>query len=360
MGKAIVWIAILFSFLALLRGVRRSQLNKPSQIPKTVETPTGVKAGNSTPNPFGVMISGSNTQIKVQSAKTLGAVYYRPLSVFIDKWNGSCGECDAAVQAGLKLLLTVRNNGGQKQPTTPPTDLNSYKTTLSQIVEKYKPEVLVIENEENSQALFYTGSSQQYLEELKAGCDVAHQKGIKCANGGIVSALVAALVANYYEETGNTQKASEYLKRTVGGEKSALISSAKAKEQIRRGKELVAGYKQAGADFMNFHWYIADTNALGEAATYLRTASDLPIMTNEVGQQKTMDPTQVTNVMKKIVDLGIPYAVWFSMDIQGYGGATSLTDPNGTLRPNGEAYKEFIVNNYWIGGIAREACCIQG
>jgi hypothetical protein len=71
-------------------------------------------------------------------------------------------------------------------------------------------------------------------------------------------------------------------------------------------------------------------------------------MTNEVGQQKTMDPTQVTNVMKKIVDLGIPYAVWFSIDIQGYGGATSLTDTNGTLRPNGQAYADFIKNDLQV------------
>lgn len=349
MGKVLILFAILLSSFALLRGVRRSQLSiKPKPVQNIEQTPTGINQGNkpSTPNPFGVMISGSNTQIKVQSAKTLGAVYYRPLSVFIDKWNGSCGECDAAAQAGLKLLLTVRNNGGQQQPTTPPTDLNSYKNILSQVVDKYKLEVLVIENEENSQALFYTGSSQQYLQELKAGCEVAHQKGVKCTNGGIVSALVAALVANYYEETGNAQKASEYLKRTVGGERSALITSAKAKEQIRRGKELLTGYKTAGADFMNFHWYIADTNALGEAVTYLRSASGLPVMTNEVGQQKNTDPTQVTNVMRKVVDLGLPYAVWFSIDIQGYGGATGLTDPNGSLRPNGEAYAEFILNSY--------------
>ncbi len=303
----------------------------------------------SSSNPFGVMISGSSTQIKVQSAKTLGAVYYRPLSVFIDKWTGFCGECDAAVQAGLKLLLTVRNNGAPQQPTTPPTDLNSYKNTLSQIVDKYRPEVLVIENEENSQALFYSGSSEQYLQELKAGCEVAHQKGIKCANGGLVSSLIAALVSDSYKKAGDQNKANEYLTRTLGSKDPSIttsINSTKFQEQIRRGKELLAGYRGAGADFMNFHWYIADTNALGEAVTYLKAASGLPVMTNEVGQQKTTDPTQVTNVMKKIVELGLPYAVWFSIDIQGYGGATGLTDPNGTLRPNGEAYAEFILNSY--------------
>lgn len=94
----------------------------------------------------------------------------------------------------------------------------------------------------------------------------------------------------------------------------------------------MAGYKQAGADFMNFHWYIADTNALGEAATYLRTASGLPIMTNEVGQQKTMDPTQVTNVMKKIVDLGIltlSGLVWTFKATVGQPASRTLTARSG-------------------------------
>lgn len=69
-------------------------------------------------------------------------------------------------------------------------------------------------------------------------------------------------------------------------------------------------------------------------------------MTNEIGQQKSEDPGQVTAVMQKIVDLGIPYAVWFSVDVPGYGQARSLLDKNGNLRPNGEAFKKFIEDNF--------------
>ena len=360
MIKALAVIIILISSLLVLRRVvlRRGavtqvtptpQTNQPSKftLKKTGVTPA--PQTKSTANPFGVMISGNTSQIKAQTAVKLGAKYYRPISVFLDKWSGTCAECDAAVQAGLKLILTIRNNGGQQQPTTPPTDWNKYKSTLSQIVDKYRPEVLVIENEENSQALFYTGTSQQYLQELKAGCEVAHQKGIKCANGGLVSSLVASLVADSYKQSGNQNKANEYLTRTLGSKDPSIttsINSPKAQEQIARGKELVAGYKATGADFMNFHWYIADTNALGEAVSYLRTASGLPVMTNEVGQQKNTDPNQVTNIMQKIVDLKLPYAVWFSIDVQGYGGATGLADKDGNLRPNGDAYASFISSNY--------------
>lgn len=323
-----------------------SQSDQTSKFPINTNTNSQTK---STTNPFGVMISGNNTQIKIQSAKNLRAVYYRPISIFLDRWSGSCAECDAALQGGLKLLLTIRNNGGRQQPTTPPTDWNKYKSTLSQIVDKYKPEVLIIENEENSAALFYNGTAQQYLDQLKAGCEVAHQKGIKCANGGLVSSLVAMLVADSYKQAGDGSKANEYLARTLGGKiqnTSTILTSSKAQEQLTKGKALLAGYKSSGADFMNFHWYIADTNALEEAVVYLKTASDLPVMTNEVGQQKNTDPNQVTNIMKKVVQLGLPYAVWFSMDIQGYGGATGLTNTDGTLRPNGAAYASFISSHF--------------
>lgn len=348
MSKILIWFTILLFFLVFLRGVRRSQLlNKPGKIPKVVENLTGVKTANSTSNPFGVMISGSTNQIRAKTAKALGAIYYRPISIFLDKWTGSCGECDAAVSGGLKLVLTVRNNnGGPQNPTTPPSDWDTYKTKLSQVINKYKPEILVVENEENSAALFYNGTSQQYLQELKVGCEVAHQKGVKCTNGGLVSSLVAVMVSESY---GDAKKANEYLNRTLVGSKQSIISqvnSPKAKEQIIKGRELLAGYKAAGADFMNFHWYIADVEALGEAVAYLRVASGLPVMTNEVGQQANTDPAQVTHVMQKVVELGLPYAVWFSMDTNPPNGARALNETNGTLRQNGEAYAEFIQSNY--------------
>ena len=319
-------------------------MTKPGQVQNVTQTST------STSNPFGVMISGNTNQVKTETARKLGATYYRPISIFLDKWTGTCPECDAAVKNGLKLVLTIRNNGGGPQnPTIPPSDWNAYKAKLSQVIDKYEPEILVVENEENSAALFYNGTTQQYLEELKVGCEVAHQKGIKCTNGGLVSSLVVFLVSDNYKANGDATKANEYLNRSLVGAKQQLISqvnSKKGQEQITKGKELLAGYKSAGADYANFHWYIVDAEALGEAVAYLRAASGLPVMTNEVGQQANTDPKQVANVMQKIVNLDLPYAIWFSMDTNPPDGARALNETSGTLRPNGEAYAEFIKNNF--------------
>ena len=323
----------------ILEVLRKTKTSTGSAFPRT---------GKGGANPFGVMLAGKNVDI----ASQLGVTYYRPNSIFIDKWNGSCAECDMVAAQGLKLILTVRNNGGSGQPTSPPADLEAYKKKLESILDKYKPEILAVENEENSQSLFYSGSPSQYHQELKTACEVSHSRGIKCTNGGLVSSLVALLTANSYIEKGDNSKADDFIKLTFRDDqydkfqKAGGFSSKAIVDQVEKGKELILGYKNAGADYMNFHWYIADTKSLEEAVNFLEATSELNAMTNEVGQQRNEDPNQVTSVMQKIVDLKFTYAVWFSLDVPGFGGARSLLNPDGTLRPSGEAFRDFIDKNF--------------
>jgi hypothetical protein len=338
--------------LVVLLLVVNPQYASALDSPEEARQPISASFVNS--NPFGVMFADTG---KVEIAKELGVAYYRPISVFVNRWNGSCPECDAAVAAGLNLVLTVRNNGGLGQPTTPPTDLVSYKKIIGEIIEKYKPVVLVVENEENSKALFYSGTPEQYNAQLAAACEVAHSQGIKCTNGGLVSSLVAMLVVEDYLNQGESLKAEDYLKRTLGSKLEAkfgskqmraadLLDKPKTAGQLAKGKALLTGYKDAGADYVNFHWYIADTGALKEAIDYLQRVTGLPAITNEVGQQRNSDPEQVTAVMQKVLEIGIPIAIWFSVDVPGYGQAKSLVDADGNLRQNGEAYKSFLKKNF--------------
>lgn len=286
-------------------------------------------------NPFGLMLASRLVRSSkgVQIAKALGAVYLRPASIFLDRWNGTCPECDTALAAGLKLVLTVRSSG--PLPTSPPRDLAAYQRTLGEVLDRYHPVVLVVENEENS-SLFYTGTPEDYGGQLKAACRVAHQRGIPCTNGGLVSTLVALLVYDHYLETGHSHRARDFAARTFTPEQQ--LTSAKAQEQIAKGKALLQAYGAAGADFVNFHWYIADTQALGEAVAYLQAKTGLPVITNEIGQFSD-DAAQTMAVMAKIVELGLPIAVWFGLDGPR---ARGLVDPDGRLRPTGEAFKGFI------------------
>ncbi|MBI2310704.1 hypothetical protein HYU90_02695 [Candidatus Collierbacteria bacterium] len=300
----------------------------------------------SSPNPFGIMTWGKTNSIKVQIANNLGSEYYRPLSIFLTSWQGVCPECDAAVNGGLKLILTVRDN----ENANPSANLNQFKNMLARVLNKYTPEVLVVENEENSNR-FYKGTAKQYLAELSAGCTVAHSKDVKCANGGLVSKLVVVLVSQNYINNGDPNRADDYLRRALSPDDYSgiyqWISSPVGQAQIKRGQDLLAGYKTAGADFVNFHWYQADEGTLTDAVAYLSTASKgLPVFTNEAGQQQNTDPNQVTSFMQKAVDLNLPYAVWFSSDTNGTDGAMALTDFDGTLRDNGKAYQQFVLNNF--------------
>jgi hypothetical protein len=129
-------------------------------------------------NPFGVMLTGPMAlALRIEVAQRLGAFYFRPESLFLDRWDGTCRPCDAALSAGLKLVLTVRANGGPATPTTPPSDLQAYRRTLSSVLARYRPAVIAVENEENS-ALFYTGTPEQYGAQLQAACEIAHQRGV--------------------------------------------------------------------------------------------------------------------------------------------------------------------------------------
>ena len=96
--------------------------------------------------------------------------------------------------------------------------------------------------------------------------------------------MVALLVYDHYLESGQTRAAQEFAARAFTSEEQKLLNSARAGEQISKGKSLLASYRAAGADYVNFHWYIADPQALEEAVTYLRALTGLPVITNEIGQ----------------------------------------------------------------------------
>lgn len=278
---------------------------------------------------------------RIRLVQQLGAAYFRPNSLFIEAWDGGCQECEAAQRAGLKLILTVRNGSSNRQPSHPPEDLEGYTQTLEAILERYQPAILVVENEENS-ALFYTGTPEEYTAQLKAACELAHQKSIPCTNGGLVSTLVALLVYDHYLSSGQPAAAQDFAARAFTAELRQQLNSPQAQEQIRKGKALLSAYSAAGVDYVNFHWYIADTKALEEAVAYLRAQTGLPVITNEIGQF-TDDPNQTTAIMGKIVELGLPTAVWFGLDGPKARGLVNL---DGSLRPTGEAFKRFIEDRF--------------
>lgn len=301
---------------------------------------------NNPTNPFGI-IANLNSPQKMAMVKDLRVTYFRPSdAIIIDKWDGKCAQCDAARQIDMKLILTVRANGGGVQnPTTPPKDIVAYQKTLGDVLDKYPPQVLVVENEENS-SIFYTGTPPEYAVELQAACDVAHRKSIPCTNGGLVSGEVALLVWENYFVQGKTQPACDFAQRSFDANEAQRICAfksldqipAREKDLIAKGKALLDVYKTSSIDWMNFHWYIADPRALEESAAFLKAATNKPLMSNEMGQQDE-SPTTVTGLLVKSLDLQLPIVLWFSIDS---AQSKALNNPDATLRPTGDAFRSFM------------------
>jgi hypothetical protein len=305
-------------------------------------------------NPFGLTLGGAglSTQQRISLANDLGVAYFRPWAVFLDKWDERHEDNEAFKSAGFKIIMTVRNNGTgapQYVPTTPPSDTSVYKKTLGKVLDKYHPELLVVENEENS-SIFYTGTPEEYAVELSSAVEVAHSKGIKCTNGGMVSGLVALLVWDNYMQSGDTTSAWDFAQRAFSFSEIQILRSPTPTQkqqidaQLDKGKRLLNVYRTNGIDYVNFHWYIADPQALGEAVEFMHSATNLQPMINEMGQGDT-NPNTVMQLLSKSVELQLPYVVWYSIDTynsQGDTTAYALQNPDGTLRQNGRAFRDFI------------------
>ncbi len=344
-------LALLAASCSVERGDRSSGPRPTSPSP-TASPPLASSGASGSPgasgsshtaasNPFGLMLPTrlARSADGMALARRLGAVYYRPASIFLDRWDGSCAECDLALGAGLALVLTVRTSG--PSASAPPADLAPYARTLDEVLDRYRPAVLVVENEENS-ALFYSGTPDDYAQELAVACRVAHERGVPCANGGLVSTLVALLVYDSYRSAGRSDAAADFAARAFSEELRRELDSPRAAEQVAKGTALLAAYRAAGADFANFHWYIGDPQALGEAVAFLRAGTGLPVLTNEIGQV-TDDPAETRAIMAKVVELGLPIAVWFGLDGPK---ARGLVESDGRLRPTGEAFRDFIVATF--------------
>lgn len=194
-----------------------------------------------------------------------------------------------------------------------------------------------MENEENS-ALFYQGTPAEYAAQLAAACAVAHERGVPCANGGLTGGLAALLLYDHYRRAGDEARAEDFRVRAFTAEQRVLLDTPRAQEQLNRGRELLARYQTVGLDYLNVHWYGADPAALVEVVEHLRAETGLPVLSNEVGQWND-DPAQTTAIMAAIVRLGLPIAVWYSVDGPR---SRALVEPDVTLRPTGRAFQAFI------------------
>jgi acetyl esterase/lipase len=324
----------------------------PDLQPPPTQPPTDVPfaASASSANPFGLLLGSDDIDdaYRIALIKALGVTYFRPWYVNVEGWSGACYDlgCDLGPNAGLKLILTIRNNVSDIAPfaTTPAKDGAAYRRNVSEILTRYHPEVLVVENEEDT-AQYWAGTPEQYAAQLKAACQVAHDQKIPCANGGLSSKTTALLVWADYIEHQQFTEACNFVQRASAELAPDLCRftaidhlSDADKAAVITGRKLLDVYKSSGQDYLNIHWYIPDKAALSEAVNTLKRVTNLPVMSNELGQYDQA-PEAAQKLLSAALDLKFPYAIWFSLD---RNTVQALQNADGSLRPNGQAFREFM------------------
>ncbi len=262
-------------------------------------------------------------------------------------------ERKAFDDAGIETLLTIRNDpqpSATGKPTVfpphTPGTLATFKSNLKASLKANPPCLVAVENEEVGSP-FVSGSASDYVAELKATIDVAHPMGIPVTNGGIVSTVAALLT--WQDLIRNTDKATadDFARRAfVKSTQRKLLSNVLAStdgtlppgpnaDNLAKGNQLIAAYKKLPLDYVNFHWYIDDDEALAQTVAYLGKATGHRVITHEIGQYN-VEPDVVTGHLRTLDRLGVPIVIWFDADGDP---ALGLHDKPGDLRDNGKAYR---------------------
>ncbi|TKK68022.1 hypothetical protein FC093_12475 [Ilyomonas limi] len=246
------------------------------------------------------------------------------------------------VKSNYKVLLNFcRGSFSSGTPMPFVTNLTQYKKDLKSTLAVYtvNPAVAVIENEESNK-LYYSGSAQQYINQLKAAISVMHGRGIKVANGGITSTGLNYLVYQDFMNQGKTDSAERFKQLTGVAPKALTIQ-----ERGRFVDTLLQAYATINLDYVNFHWKgtSPNTEALQSVINYMKKRTNKPVISNEFGQ---FDKEVVTlqAMLQVATDNNLPYVVWYSPDENAGKKDTPLHHSDQSLTPNGFAYKDYLKN----------------
>ncbi len=305
-------------------------------------------------NPFGVMLwpqQGDGLEMTLARARGLGVAWFRPPTLYLDRWDGTCPDCGLYVRSGLKLALVVRN-GGEDQPTrrpaVVPADLAAYRARLAKVLEAWHPAVLVVEASENDpQALTGLGDDfSGYIAELGAACAVAHAHGAYCTNGGLTSTSIAAAAWLDLLRRGLPDQACDFAKRAfyVRGNpdagaplctyrRRADVPPRVAAAALAGAGRLLALYRGAAIDVVNVHWFIHDARALSQTVDFVQRTTGKPVVSTEIGQWRwDADPNNVRPLLRAAFAADMKLVIWYSLE---NGHTASLFEPDGRLRPAG-------------------------
>jgi len=301
---------------------------------------------------------GGSPQKRIEVAKQLGATWYRPEAVQL-AGEAKCEDCDAATAAGLKLVLVVRNSSALNKPSAPVSDATAFQQKLKAALERYKPAIVVVENEPEDQKNF-AGTPEEYALEVKAACDVAHAMNIKCTDGGLSSPAIAGVVLDEVWKRDQLQAADfgikteivrakgtgssfQVLGRSTGNDPKVQEAIMKAtgsyiekhRAEIDRSRAFLLAGASANPDYANFHWYELRPEEVTTVLDILGRLNKRQPMSDEIGQTEDR-AFETTEKLRLLVEAGVRPIIWNGVDGKDKVG---LVDKNGNLKTNGRAFQ---------------------
>lgn len=96
---------------------------------------------------------------------------------------------------------------------------------------------------------------------------------------------------------------------------------------------LMALYRSAPLDVVNFHWFIHDARALSQMVEYVTSATGKPVVSSEMGQW-SWDAAQahVRPLLRAAFAAQMQMVIWYSVESDN---TAALFGGDGLLRPTG-------------------------
>lgn len=276
-------------------------------------------------------------------------------------WDGSANAWEDPRIIGLLQIMQINMYPpGSENPYVTAAHQAQFASIAEDIYDTYGDpngiddiEMVALDNEEQTDQ-YHSGPMSDYVNTLHTMWNVFHPKGVKTTDGGIIHGL-AIKIKTYQWVDGKYGRPTADLFAT---------SSAMTPHQIRyaRGEDTDAGFDamiadlnlilsaRVWVDYFNFHYYRnAENGSVTDVSPYeirfqkemIEAVGKRPSISNEMGIRDNTQPLLVTNVMDEFYRLGVEYVQWWSGD--GAGGDVSLTDPDGTIRPHGIAFRDWIL-----------------
>ena len=263
----------------------------------------------------------------------------------IDQIN-TINECRKANEAGLENVLTVRNIIRPGKPSRPPKNIKKYKEKLDNIIENCQPSIIAIEYKETSDKN-YLGTATKYRKQLKAACEVAHNRKIKCTNGGFPSDILAIAVYAEYIKNDQQDKADDFAKRAISDHKRKIITGKKTgkflDQAIEKANDFIKIYKEVDIDFVNIHWNIEDAKALEECAKFIEDkTNEKKIISSEF--RKPLGNKETQKIMERVTELEFPCVMWY-FPIEG-PKAWAILEQNDQPRDPFYKLRQFIYKRF--------------